>query len=204
MAKQFLILASQSPARQKLLKRLGVDFKICPAHLDEDKITKNISDPERVVRELSRLKARFVQLKFPHAVIIGSDQVLIAPDGRIFGKPQTPARARAQLKACAGNEIELLTGVCVRSIIQGEKVFLHRTRMKFRKLSVREINAYVKADNPLECSGSFKFESFGISLFDYVRTDDPSAIEGLPLMRLGKLLRDFNIDSRLSNSHLFI
>jgi septum formation protein len=196
-AKQNLILASQSPARQRLLKRLGADFQICPAYLDEDKIAAQIREPRRLVRELSKLKAQAVLVKFPGSVVIGSDQVLIAPGGRIFGKPLTSARARGQLKACSGKVIELLTGVCVSSKAHGDKVFVHRTRMKFRKLSKQEIADYVKADLPLECSGSFKFESFGISLFDTIKTDDPTAIEGLPLLKLAQILRDQGLRFRL-------
>ncbi|RZA13786.1 MAG: septum formation inhibitor Maf, partial [Proteobacteria bacterium] len=130
----------------------------------------------------------------PGAVVIGGDQVLVC-SGRIFGKPHTENRAIAQLQAMAGKTVRLMTGYCVMDGRGGETAAVHQTRMKVRRLSLAEIKDYVRRDSPLECSGSFKFESFGIGLFDAVETDDPTAIEGLPLIEIGRILR------RISDRH---
>lgn len=189
-----LILASQSPARRRLLKRLGLKFLCRPAHLDEAAVQKRISNPKKLVLELSKLKARAVAESFPHAIVIGADQVLVC-GGRIFGKPHTENRAIAQLQAMSGRTVQLLTGYCVVDGDGGETAAVHQTRLKVRRLTLVEIRDYVRRDKPLGCSGSFKFESFGIGLFDSVQTDDPTAIEGLPLIEIGRTLR------RLSDRH---
>lgn len=182
-----LILASQSKARRRLLKRLGLSFHVCPADLDESAIAARIKVPRRLVRRLAELKADAIASKFPHAVVIGSDQVLIC-EGKIFGKPGSVAGAIRQLKRFSGKRISLLTAVSIQGPDRRDS-FVHETKMKFRKLSEAEIRAYVAVDRPLECAGSFRFESRGISLFDSIQTDDPTAIEGLPLIPLQRVLR---------------
>jgi septum formation protein len=189
-----LILASQSPARRRLLKRLGLKFLCRPAHLDEAAVQRRISNPKKLVLELSKLKARAVASLYPSAIVIGGDQVLVC-GGRIFGKPHTESRAIAQLKAMSGKTVQLMTGYCILAADGFEVAAVHQTRLKLRRLSTQEIKDYVRRDNPLECSGSFKFESFGIGLFEAIRTDDPTAIEGLPLLAIGRTLR------RISDRH---
>ena len=186
-----IVLASQSSARKRLLKRLGLSFSTRPAHLDEAAVQRRIVQPRALVLELSKLKARAVanDLKgnLKKAIVIGGDQVLVC-QGKIFGKPLTEKKACAQLAAMSGRTVRLMTGVCVRAADGREIAFVQETKMKVRKLSREEIAAYVAYDQPLECSGSFKFESRGISLFSSVSTDDPTAIEGLPLMHLWSAL----------------
>jgi septum formation protein len=184
-----LILASQSEARQRLLKRLGLSFEVQPAHLDEEAVAARISSPRRLVRRLAELKAATVASSHPKAIVIGSDQMLVC-EGHIYGKPHTVEGACRQLARFSGKSISLLTAVCVTSPRKSGHVFVHETKMKFRKLTRQEIRAYVLADLPLECAGSFRFESRGIGLFDSIKTDDPTAIEGLPLIRLAKVLRE--------------
>lgn len=188
MLKTKLILASQSPARRRLLKRLGLKFLCRPANLNEAAVQKRVSNPKKLVRELSKLKARAVAAKFPGSVVIGGDQVLVC-GGRIFGKPHTKSKAVAQLEDISGKTVQLMTGYCVIDANGDETADVHITRMKVRRLTLQEIEEYVRRDDPLECSGSFKFESFGISLFDAVETNDPTAIEGLPLMVIHEILR---------------
>lgn len=182
-----LILASQSPARRKLLSRLGVKFSVKPTYLDEEALGKGIRDPYDLVLVLARAKAQTVHRAYSESVIIGSDQMLILGK-KAFGKPGSEGKARAQLAKFAGNEIKLLTGVSIIAP-EGETSFVHETRMKFRKLTKQEIADYVERDQPIEVAGSFKFESYGISLFESVETDDPSAIEGLPILQVGEILR---------------
>lgn len=194
-SKEVIVLASQSKARRRLLKRLGLSFVVKPSKVDESVVLSRLKNPRRLVRELSLLKARSVAAsmakRHPGAVVIGSDQVLVC-SGRIFGKPGTEARARAQLRHFSGSRISLMTAF---SVVQGAKSrsFVHETKMKFRVLSRKEISAYVRKDRPMECAGSFKFESFGVGLFDSIQTDDPTAIEGLPLIQLSKVLREFGV-----------
>ncbi len=182
-----LILASQSPARRRLLKRLGFKFKAVSPNVDEDKFQAKIKTPKTLVRVLADEKARAVAERFPEAVVIGSDQMMVCRS-RVFGKPHTIRGACEQLAFCSGKTIELLTAVSVRRGDVAES-FVQTTKMKLRKLTKEEIEAYVKLDLPLECAGSFMFEKHGASLFESVITDDPTGIEGLPILRLNSILR---------------
>lgn len=175
-----IILASQSPARRRLLKRVGVKFSVQSPRVDEDAFKVKIRKADRLVATLAREKAREVFLRFPQTVVIGSDQMVVR-GSKLLGKPKTFSGAVAQLTECSGKTIRLLTAVCVVSS-GTEHVHVDVTRMKFRQLGREEIEAYVKADQPFECAGSFMFEKRGLSLFESVETQDPSAIEGLPVM----------------------
>jgi septum formation protein len=121
--------------------------------------------------------------------VIGSDQVAEL-DGRPVGKPGTAERARAQLAASAGRTIVFHTAVCVvdtRSA--GVDAAIDRTEVVFRPLSADEIARYVERENPIDTAGSFKAESAGIALFERIESTDPTALIGLPLSALARLLR---------------
>lgn len=181
-----LVLASQSEARKRLLEKFGHAFECRPAYLDEEAYQAKIKDPSKLVRVLAIEKARAIAKERPAAVVIGSDQMLVL--GKIvFGKPMTIECAENQLTKVSGRFVRLLTAVCVKSS-KGESTFVHVTRLKFRNLTREQIADYVRLDRPLECAGSFKFESYGIALLEKVATDDPTAIEGLPLLKLIKIL----------------
>jgi septum formation protein len=189
-----LILASQSKARRRLLKRLGIKFLVRPAHLDEEAVARSIRRPRELVLELARQKAASISSRYPQDVVIGSDQVLVFK-GRVYGKPGTESKAVRQLKEFSGQWIQLLTAVIIRGPA-GEMSFVHETKMKFHSLSPKAVREYVRIDQPLDCAGSFKFECLGISLFEAVQTDDPTAIEGLPLLQVADALRRMGILSR--------
>ncbi len=132
-------------------------------------------------------------------IVIGSDQILTlnTPAGvKILGKPITAAGARRQLKICSGQKVKLITGVHLEGVLNESglapmrlrKTWVHEVKMQFRNLSPGEIREYVRLDQPLQCAGSFKFEEHGISLFSQVATDDPTSIEGLPLLSLNQEL----------------
>jgi septum formation protein len=188
--KPSLVLASESEARKRLLKRAGFSFKTFPSNLDEDAVKNRISNPRKLVKTLARLKAETVQSipRFENAVVIGSDQAVVF-ENEIYGKPMTVSRAEKQLAKFSGKTIRLLTAVCVLDEKGRAHEFVDVTRMRFRKLSSREIREYVRKDRPLHCAGSFKFEQAGIQLFASLATSDPAAIEGLPILRLATLLR---------------
>jgi len=183
-----LILASQSEARQRLLKRMGRSFRAIPAEVDEESYKKRITDPRKLARVLARAKAEAVALKYERSVVIGSDQLVVF-NGKVFGKPGSERKAIEQLRRFSGKSIQLLTAVCVLDQNSQRFEFVDKTEMRFRKLTADEIKTYVRADRPFECAGSFKFEQRGITLFDSIKSNDPSAIEGLPALRLETILR---------------
>jgi septum formation protein len=161
--------------------------------VDEDAHKREPADPVALAERLAAAKAEAVAARFPHAVVIGSDQ-LAAIDGDILGKPGTPENAVAQLARLSGRTHELVTAVCVLRQADGaRRTHTDRTRLTMRPLTRDELSRYVALDAPTDCAGSYKIESAGIALFDRVETDDFTAVTGLPLITLTRLLRDFSI-----------
>ena len=142
-----------------------------------------------LARRLASAKAAFIARRHPDALVIGSDQVSVFDD-RPLGKPGTLERGRRQLRRFSGNEVRFFTAVSVQSLDAGfEESFVDTTTVRFRPLAADEIDRYLAADDPLQCAGSFKVESLGPTLFEWVRSNDPTALPGLPLIRLSQLLR---------------
>jgi MAF protein len=177
-----LVLASTSPFRKALLERLGVSFFIFAPQVDESRLADEAA--EQLVTRLSQDKARAAGGAFPDALIIGSDQVAVCGDD-ILGKPGNHDTARRQLARLAGRRVSFLTGLCLLDSRSGEvRTDLVRYGVTFRRLSAVQIDRYLRAEQPYDCAGSFKSEGLGISLFQAMHGDDPSALIGLPLIRL--------------------
>jgi septum formation protein len=184
-----ICLASTSKYRVELLKRLGVPFTAKAPLCDEDHFKKFISDPETLALTLAKEKAR--SLRTDAEIVIGGDQ-LAAWQNEILGKPKTVEKAFQQLKKLQGSTHRLLTAVC---IIKGDQEFawVHKTEIEMQPLTDEEIDRYIERDQPLDCAGSYKFEKSGIGLIKSIRCDDFSAIEGLPLIAIGNLLRQLHV-----------
>ena len=187
-----LILASTSPYRRRLLERLGLPF-ICIDPAVEESIRDGESPRDRACR-LATVKALAVaETLQDEAIIIGSDQVACL-GSEILHKPGTPEAAEQQLAASSGQTVQFWTAVSVWTspgAPPAQRVV--PCKVKMRMLSTDEISRYVALDQPLDCAGSFKWESLGITLFEAMRTDDPTALEGLPLIALSELLREAGV-----------
>lgn len=190
---QPLILGSSSPFRREILSRLGIPFDCHSPDIDES--PKAGETPEQLVLRLAEEKARAVadavNDSHPDALIIGSDQLALMPDGAVAGKPHTEENACAQLAQASGHCITFLTSLCLFNSKTGNaQVSLEPFNVHFRHLSTDEIARYVKAEQPLKCAGSFKSEGLGITLFEKLKGDDPNTLIGLPLIRLCEFLRN--------------
>ena len=126
--------------------------------------------------------------------MIGSDQAAAA-DGRLLTKPGTHEAAVAQLTYCSGRSAVFHTGLAVvcknRDLTEVRVVDVE---VKFRALDSQQIERYLTTEQPYDCAGSFKVEGLGISLFEAVRSDDPTSLEGLPLIALTSLLKKTDIE----------
>ncbi len=121
-------------------------------------------------------------------MIIGSDQVAVVDD-EVLGKPGTVERACAQLARLSGQRVTFLTGLCLyNSAQQRVQVEVIPFTVVFRTLSAQQIEHYVRREQPLNCAGSFKSEGLGVALFERMEGDDPTALIGLPLIRLVSML----------------
>lgn len=182
-----LILASSSPYKQALLRRLGLKFAIQPAHVDEAR--REGEEPLAMARRLAIEKARLISQTNADAFVLGADQVIALGD-RVFGKPGSPEAAVDQLMAMQGRTHELIAAVCLVRPDGEFDVATVTYEMAMRPLRRQEAQEYVAHDNPVDCAGSYKIEARGIALFEAARGDDPTAIEGLPLTRVYALLDD--------------
>ncbi len=189
MRREF-VLASSSPYRKQLLKRLGVPFETVSPFVDETPASGESAS--HLVKRLSASKAEAVSIIYPHAVIIGSDQTADL-DGHLLGKPNTIEKACHQLSLCSGQLVTFHTGLCL--ISSDSRAYRSvETRVKFRKLTQEQILRYVEQEQPLNCAGSFKIENRGIALFEQVTSADPTALIGLPLIALTDMLLDIGCD----------
>lgn len=183
---QQLVLASTSPYRKELLQRLGLAFiTIAP---DADETRQPEETPEHLVRRLAEEKARAVMSQFPDALIIGSDQVAVIGE-EILTKPGTHENAVSQLQRCSGQTVTFLTGLCLLNTRSGKtRVEAVPFRVHFRRLNPAQIENYLRRERPYHCAGSFKSEGLGIALFERLEGEDPTALIGLPLIRLTRML----------------
>lgn len=173
-------LASTSRYRRELLGRLGLPFECEAPDVAETRLPDE--SPQALAQRLALAKARAVAERHPDGLVIGSDQVCALGD-RILGKPGNAAGARAQLAQLSGRTAQFFTAVAVVGMHAGIwKQHLDATRCVFRPLSAEEIAAYVAAEEPFDCAGSFKVEGRGISLFERIESQDPTALIGLPLI----------------------
>ena len=126
--------------------------------------------------------------------MIGSDQMAVVGD-EVLGKPGNHQRAAEQLRKLSGKRVTFLTGLCLLNTGNGEAATsLVPFHVHFRELDDARIERYLKAEQPYNCAGSFKSEALGITLFEKMTGDDPTALIGLPLIRLTTMLRNTGLD----------
>lgn len=182
-----LVLASTSAYRRMLLERFGIPFETARPDVDETPLPGET--PPETANRLAIAKARAVAKDCPDALVIGSDQVAHIGD-EIFGKPGTIERAANQLRRMSGHTVVFHTALAVintaRDTLQSVSV---PTRVRFRVLQDAEIMRYIEKEMPLDCAGSAKSEGLGITLLDSLSGDDPTALIGLPLIELARMLR---------------
>jgi septum formation protein len=184
-----LVLGSTSRYRRELLTRLTGKFRVVSPDVDETPLSNEM--PAALAVRLAKSKATFVAEQCPGAVVIGSDQVADL-GGSAMGKPGSVDNAFRQLSACSERDVVFHTALCVidaRSTHLNHFAAVDTTRVTFRKLDSQEITSYIEREIPLDCAGSFKCEGLGIALFESIETLDPTALIGLPLIALCKLLR---------------
>jgi septum formation protein len=182
-----IVLASTSPYRRALLARLPLSFDVRAPETDETALPGE-GGRDTALR-LARAKAQAVASSFPHSLVIGSDQVAVL-EGAHLGKPGGHEQAVAQLKAMRGKSVVFHTALALLNTASGAMQSADvPTTVRFRNYSDREIERYLERERPYDCAGSAKIEGLGIVLVDSVSGEDPSALIGLPLIRLSAMLR---------------
>lgn len=185
-----LILASSSRYRAELLARLHLPFSAQSPDVDETPLPGET--PHELALRLAVAKAEVVAKQHPGSLVIGADQVATI-NGEAIGKPGTHEKAVAQLQQLSGQTVLFHSALCVHDGQRHEAEDIV-TRCVFRTLSDEEIDTYLRLDTPYDTAGSAKAESLGISLMSAMHSDDPTAIIGLPLIALSRMLRSFGLN----------
>ena len=181
-----IILASASQYRRDLLDRFLDEYDAVSPDIDESN-GEGLS-PKKLARHLARKKAETVAMTARDSLIIGADQLAVLGD-RVLGKPGDHQKAIEQLLAASGHSVKFLTAVCILDPV-GRTRYEHidKTEVRFRQFDRRLAEAYLRHDQPYDCAGSFKIEGAGFVLFEAVRTDDPTALIGLPMIWVADVL----------------
>jgi len=181
-----IILASSSSYRAELLRRLDLSFT--QERPDVDETALSTESPRESALRLAETKAKRVAVRYPGAIVIGSDQ-LASLDGEALGKPGTLEKARQQLARLSGKVVTFHTAVCVIDT-RNAHCHVHEIpcEVAYRVLTPHQIDSYLSREPALDCAGAAKIEALGISLTRYVRCDDPTALIGLPLITVIDLL----------------
>ena len=186
-----LLLASTSLYRKELLGRLHLPFETVPPGVEETPFANE--QPAELAARLALAKARAVSDLRPDCVVIGSDQVADL-HGIALGKPGNFERARAQLQQMRGQTVVFQTamaivcaqtGYCAQALVP--------VHVRYRYFSDAEIDHYLRYEQPFDCAGSSKSEGLGIAMMESIGNDDPTALIGLPLIRLCAMLRGAGI-----------
>jgi septum formation protein len=181
-----IVLASSSRYRRELLERLRLPFEVRAPDIDET--AKAGESPRAAALRLARTKALAVKSQHTDAIVIGSDQVAEL-DGESIGKPLSHEAALAQLQRLQGRVAVFHTAVAVAGPLATDiQVDSIATVVHFRSLSRAALEAYLRADQPYDCAGAAKIESLGIALVERIESEDPTALIGLPLIRLTAML----------------
>ena len=181
-----IILGSTSPYRKELLRRLGLAFESAAPDIDETRLTDEM--PQALVARLAEEKAKTVADSHANALIIGSDQVAVL-NNEVLGKPGNHEKAVAQLEKASGETVTFYTGLCLyNTATKNLQLDVVPFNVVFRKLTRDQIEQYLKVEQPYNCAGSFKSEGLGVVLFERLEGEDPSALIGLPLIRLCRML----------------
>ena len=190
--KQILILASSSEYRRQLLQKLLIPFNSISPNVDESALAGE--KPQETALRLAQEKAKKIGNEYPHALVIGCDQVATL-DGEQLGKPLNHNNATTQLQKMRGREVLFHSALCLYNAATGNmQADVVPYLVKFRQLSDEQIESYLTKEQPYHCAGSAKSEGLGIALIERMLGEDPNALIGLPLIKLITMLHNEGIN----------
>jgi septum formation protein len=190
--KQTLILASSSEFRRELLQKLEIPFTSISPHVDETPIDGE--KPHETALRLAQDKARKIGSEYPHALVIGCDQVATL-DGAQLGKPMNHSNATKQLQLMRGRDVTFHSALCLYNAATGNmQADVVPYIVRFRQLSDEQIENYLNKEQPYQCAGSAKSEGLGIALIERMVGEDPNALIGLPLIKLVTMLHNQGVN----------
>ena len=185
-----IVLASQSPRRKELLGRMGLEFVTQASKIDESAFDGLAA--RELVATLSREKAQWIARQLDgETLVIGADTVVVR-DGAALGKPKDAEDAVAMLLSLSGRDHQVCTGV---TVCRGDRVLtqVEETQVTFRDLTETEVRQYVSTGEPMDKAGAYGIQGLGGLLVEGIR-GDYSTVVGLPVCRLGPMLKDVGVD----------
>ena len=186
-----VVLASSSPRRRELLTLIGISHEVRPANIDETMRPREA--PRRHAERLAREKATAIATRDPDRITIGADTVVVI-DRKVLGKPADAADAARMLRMLSGREHTVITAVAVS---RGKKLrsAVEEVRVKFRRISGDEIDAYIATGEPMDKAGAYGIQGYGATIVERIE-GDYFAVMGLPLVRLVGLMKDVGVRYR--------
>ncbi len=190
--KQTLILASSSEFRRQLLQKLLIPFNSISPKIDETPLADE--KPHETALRLAQEKAKKIGGEYPHALVIGCDQVATL-DGEQLGKPLNHQNATKQLQLMNGREVKFHSALCLFNAATGNmQAEVVPYLVRFRKLTDEQIESYLNKEQPYQCAGSAKSEGLGVALIERMIGEDPNALIGLPLIKLVSMLQNEGVN----------
>jgi len=185
-----IILASASPRRKELLEKIGLKFEVEPSNYAEDMRSK--LSPDELARAISLEKARVVARKHKNAIVIAADTFIVFR-GKIMGKPNTEAEARKMLMTLRGKSHSVITGFTILDTEENKVLTKSvETVIHIKKLTLEEIDAYVKSKEPLDKAGAYAIQGLGSVIVERIEGDYFNVM-GLPLSALAEGLKEFGV-----------
>ena len=183
-----IVLASASPYRRELLSRFKLPFDVFSPDIDE---TPRIDEKAKEISfRLAREKAFKVAPHYANSLIIGSDQTAECQN-QIIEKPNAHENAVKQLQFLSGKIVTFYTSLCLlNSKTEQVQECVIEFEVKYKELNQKLIESYLLKEQPYNCVGSVKSEGLGIALLEYIRGEDPTALIGLPLIKLSDMLQN--------------
>jgi septum formation protein len=184
-----IVLASQSPRRQELLRQVGLSFRVVPSGVDEQ-VTTPMS-PAELVEHLALIKAQDVAAKEPGALVLGADTIVVV-DGAVLGKPRDRADAIAMLQQLSGRPHQVMTGVAL--VASGRQLVAHEeTTVRFDTLTLPQIERYVDSGEPMDKAGGYGIQGRASAMISGIEGDYFTVV-GLPLHRTVRMLAEFGVE----------
>jgi septum formation protein len=183
-----VILASSSPRRRQLLDLVGISHEVIPADVDESQLAGEL--PEVYAERLARAKADTIAARFPQAVVIGADTIVVV-DEVVLGKPRDVGDAKRMLAILSGRSHTVMTGVavaCDGRVESGVEV----VDVTFAPLDDIAISGYVATGEPMDKAGAYGIQGYGATIVRRI-DGDYFAVMGLSLVRLVALMRDAGV-----------
>jgi septum formation protein len=175
-----------------LLQKLQIPFSSISPRVDEMPLANE--RPHKTALRLAQDKAKKIGSEYPHALVIGCDQVATL-DGEQLGKPLNHHNATKQLQLMRGREVTFHSALCLYNVATGNvQAVVVPYLVRFRQLSDEQIENYLTKEQPYHCAGSAKSEGLGIALIERMIGEDPNALIGLPLIKLITMLNNEGVN----------